>query len=279
MHEGLLTHLRKDLTRPRALTPQVCRHLASTYELADDEIGRFLDEQLPELEEFRVELLFGPLFTPTLEDRASYSSLLCTHRCSQGEIDQRVGRLNEEKLACDLELPTGQSHRLRLADVLVERYVRLLYLGNGPQPEFARRLEQAIPGDDVDLALASLREEVWHDEAKCGWLAKFLDAVAGRRSFSMRKLAFLSELLRGQIRPETERLLSLTRSLFEERRSQLGQAGAAKPFFARHIEQWHGHGRDQRRVDPAELETKEELVELLEDLVVDLEHMVSVSQS
>lgn len=279
MHKDILTHLRNDLTRPRDLTPQVCRHLASTYELADDEISRFLDEQLPELEEFRVELLFGPLFTPTLENRASYSSLLRTHRCSQEEIDQQMGQLTEEKLDCDLELPTGQSHRLRLANVLVERYVRLLYLGFGPQPELVRSLEQAVPSDDVDLALASLREEVWHDEAKRGWLAEFLDAVAGRHSFSIRKLAFLSDLLRGQIRPETERLLSLTRSLLEERRSQLGQAGASKPFFARHIEEWHGHGRDHRRVDPAELETKEELVDLLEDLVIDLEHMVSASQS
>jgi hypothetical protein len=277
MHDALLAQLRDDLTRRRAFTPQVCRHLASTYELADDEVSRFLNEELSELEEYRIELLFGPLFTPTLEDRARYSRLLSTHACDAAEVERALEALGAEGPTCDLELPTGEEFRLRLADVLVERYVRLLYLADAPAAELAQRLEHAIPGDDLDLALATLREEAWHGEVKRQWLADFLDAVADRRAFSMRKLAFLSDLLRGQVRPDTPRMLALVRSLLEERRGQLGQVGAGKPFFARHIEEWHGHDRDQRRVSATEVEARQQFIDLLDELVVDLGRLVAHS--
>lgn len=277
MQGPLLTLLRQDLTHSRVLTPQVRRHLASTYELADDDVAPFLQEELPKLEEYRVELLFGPLFTPTLEDRARYSALVRAGGCSEPQINEAQESLLSDSLTCDLELPTGEHFPLPLADVLIERYVRLLYLGRAPDAELAQRIEQAVPSDDVDLALGALREEVWHDSAKRRWLTDFLDAVAPRRSFSMRKLEFLADLLRSQVRPRSEHLLEVVRTLLAERRAQLGQVGAAKPFFARHIEEWHGHERDQRRVDPAEFESREQLIVLLEDLVVDLEHMVAIN--
>ncbi len=53
-----------ELERPRVLLKQVVDHLASHYSVSRDELGAFFTSQLDALEDYEVDLLFSPLFTP-----------------------------------------------------------------------------------------------------------------------------------------------------------------------------------------------------------------------
>src|SRR3990172_6373818 len=258
MSGRVLDKLRADLTRRRALSPQVRRHLASTYEVADDAVREFFSSRLGALEEYQIELLLGPLFTPTLEDRAGYAGLLREETPSEAQVEEHTGSLEAEKLSWFLEIPGEEEVGVRVLDVVVARWVRLCNLTHAPGPALVAGIERAVPADDRELALATLRDEAWQDREKQEWLAEYLETAGVRKSFSMQKLEFLTDLMRGRWEARPERLLGLVEKVLEERRSQLLETGSAKPFFARHIEEWHGHARDQRRGDPGEAEARQE---------------------
>ena len=65
-----------ELERPRPLLKQVVDHLASHYSVSRNELGVFFTDQLGALEDYEVDLLFSPLFTPTLAEQAVFSDLL-----------------------------------------------------------------------------------------------------------------------------------------------------------------------------------------------------------
>lgn len=274
MSGRLLERLGSDLARRRVLSPQVRRHVSSTYGVADDTVREFFASRLDELEEFQIELLLGPLFTPTLEDRAGYVAALREEVPDEAQVDEYVRTLEAERLTWALEISGEEDVQVKVFDVLVARWVRLCELTSAPGAALAGAVARAVPGDDQDLALAVLREPAWRDNDKRNWLVEYLQTAATRQSFSMQKLEFLTDLVRSQYEARTERMLELAQKVLEERRSQWLETGSAKPFFARHIEEWHGHERDQRRVDPAEAESRQERLAVLEDLARDFEAML-----
>ena len=74
-----------ELERPRPLLKQVVDHLASHYSVSRDELGAFLAEQLGALEDYEIDLLFSPLFTPSLAEQAAFSELLDHQTLPAGE--------------------------------------------------------------------------------------------------------------------------------------------------------------------------------------------------
>lgn len=271
MHPDIEQRLVSDLTRRRELPPQVKRHLMSVHGVAEDEIGRFLAERLAGLEDFEREQMFAPLFTPTLEDRAGYADLLLCHAVSDDDVEAAVKRLARRGLHCPVEVPGGGDFPLPLEEVLIARYARLLRLPAAPPADLAERLARAIPADDRCLALAQLRDPAWPSPAKYAWLAAFLDVVAARKGFSLLTFDFLTDLVRDCTDVQTARLLALTEGVLGEKRQNFSVGGSAKPFFSRHIEEWHGHAHDHRRFDSDEVEQKQRVLEMLTDLAADLQ--------
>lgn len=270
MHPAIEERLVADLTRRRELPPQVKRHLTGVYGVAEDEIGRFFAERVAALEDYEREQLFAPLFTPTLEDRAAYAELLLGHSVAEDEITAAVQRLGRARLSCPIEAPGGSDFVLPLEEVLVARYLRLLRLSAAPPSEVTDRLLRAIPGDDRGVALAQLRDPAWRSPAKYAWLAAYLDVVAERQGFSLLKFDFLTDLVRDSTDLSTAHVLALTEQVLGEKRNNFSVGGSSRPFFSRHIEEWHGHGRDQRRFDLDEVEQKQRALAMLTDLVADL---------
>lgn len=75
---SLLEALVIEMEHPRELPSQVVKHLGGTYEISRDTIGMFLEENLPELEDYEIDLILSPVFTPTLHDQAVVAELLGT---------------------------------------------------------------------------------------------------------------------------------------------------------------------------------------------------------
>ena len=73
-YEQLKQALRRGLTRGRPLKPQTERHLHQALETHGQEIHEFLVGMSERLEDFEIEAIFGPLFTPSLEEPRSLAA-------------------------------------------------------------------------------------------------------------------------------------------------------------------------------------------------------------
>jgi len=271
VHDDIHQRLTADLTRQRSLPTQLKRHLMSVHGVAEDGIGTFFNERVAHLEDFEREQVFAPLFTPNLEERATYAELLLGRSLSDEQVATAIDTLGQAGLKCPVEVPDGGIYTLALDDILVSRYIRLLRLSSAPPTEVTDRLLRAIPADDRGLALAQLRDPAWRAPAKYAWLADYLEVISDRQGFSLLKFDFLTDLVRDCTDLNTAHLLKLAEGVLAEKRSNFGVGGSARPFFSRHIEEWHGHSRDQRNFDQDEMEQRQQVLTMLTDLVADLQ--------
>ena len=72
----LIETLAAELEHPRPLPAQVVNHLSGTYSIDRTAIGPFLVNELPKLEDYEVDLILSPLFTPTLSEQIPGAELL-----------------------------------------------------------------------------------------------------------------------------------------------------------------------------------------------------------
>src|SRR4029077_1660446 len=66
----LFETLAQELERPRELSPRGINYGSGTYSIDKDAVGTFLSNELPKLEEYEIDLVLSPLFTPKLADQA-----------------------------------------------------------------------------------------------------------------------------------------------------------------------------------------------------------------
>ena len=76
MYDSLKSRLASLLSRPRSLKPQTERQLGQHMAEHSLSTPGFLLCACHVLEEYELDILFGPMFTPTLDERAELSDLL-----------------------------------------------------------------------------------------------------------------------------------------------------------------------------------------------------------
>src|SRR5437016_5121753 len=122
MYQQLKTRVAGLLRRPRVIKPQTQRQLAP--HLAEHGSGTDLPAFLlcaaDVLQDFELDIVFGPLFTPTLDERAEVADLLFHWRPSTEQVKQLVGDLCGEVEHAIVLLPDGSQAKLTLHEVMVE---------------------------------------------------------------------------------------------------------------------------------------------------------------
>jgi hypothetical protein len=253
----LIETLAPEPERPREVTRQVARHLGGNYGIAEDEIGPFLLDTLPTLEEDEVDLILSPLFTPKLGDQAVFAARL--GRESVGPDSQ--ARLVAQALArpTDARLVTGDEHacRVRLGEVTVERYVyRLRLEGTIPEPVFA--LIDRFPSADQPLLGAVARRAIWEGDSRSGILEACFEAAARRGGPGAGDFPRLLDLVERYKPASLPDLIAKMPAWQEGLRGDLGIAAGGKPFFSPGIERDHGGEHDRRLSADALIEAKRE---------------------
>ena len=74
----LLETLAVELERPRELPPRVVKYIGGTYSVEYEAVGSFLVDELPKVEDYELDLILSPVFTPKLTDQAVFAELLGT---------------------------------------------------------------------------------------------------------------------------------------------------------------------------------------------------------
>jgi hypothetical protein len=262
----LLDTLAAELGRPRPLVPQVIKHLVGTYGLERDAIGPFLVEQLPRLEDYEIDLILSPLFTPTVRDQAVFAELLGKDSVSSVEWPALIQQLVSRPTRAALVTEDGQSHATALREVTVERYVRRLRLdATIPEPLFKLISHLPPPADRPQLK-AVARRAVWESEPRRQILMRYLTAVAGTETWRLDDALELLRLAETYQPSDTADLLNHIPHWEKVLRHEINLAVHPKAFFNERVQELHGGGRDQRRQDQPRISARQDELAFLERL-------------
>src|SRR5262249_8721082 len=142
------------------LSVQVVNHLIGAYGIEREAIGAFLTDELPKLEDYEIDLILSPVFTPKLMDQAVFAELLGKESLSKEQWPALIQQLIDRPTLAQLITSDDQAHLVPLREVTLERYVHRLRLdGRISEPVF-RLIEQA-PASEQSLLKAVARRAIW----------------------------------------------------------------------------------------------------------------------
>ena len=105
---NLVETLAAELERPRELSARVLNYIEDNYNVEHDAVGIFLTEELPKLEDYEIDLILSPVFTPKLADQAVFAELL-----GRGSVPREQWPVIVEQLA---ERPSAGAAAYELAE-------------------------------------------------------------------------------------------------------------------------------------------------------------------
>jgi hypothetical protein len=268
--ERLFELLARELERVRDLSAQVARHLHSTYGVSRDAVGSFLQEELPGLEDYEIDLVLSPVFTPTLNDQVLFAPTLGKDSLTAKEISTLIQRLAARGTIAPLRTEDGQTHPIRLREVSVARYVERLRLDGSISDELHQWIMSTVPEGDRALVLAVARRAVWTPPLRAALLQQYLERSSAQGEFRADDVSTLLRLVETYEPVDIAEFQARLPGWIEAVRQEASAAMQPKRFFNERVEDMHGGGRDQRRgADPraaareAELESYRRLARIL----------------
>jgi hypothetical protein len=252
-----------ELERPRALLKQVVDHLASHYSVSRDELGAFFTSQLDALEDYEVDLLFSPLFTPTLTDQSLFSDLLDRQTLPASAWPVLLRKLIDRPTVAHLTTEDGITHGIKLREVSLERFVTRLNLDVVIPDPLGKLLHSLPPAEDRALLKALARRIVWNKEPRRAVLFRYLLAATSEGFYRREDLLVLLKLMETYQPKDAADLLARIPHWQEVMKNEMLSAASPKPFFAARVQELHGGGRDQRHQDDSLISGKQRELEFL----------------
>lgn len=192
MNSALADILRGQLTRDRFLSSRNAGAIATQLNVDDPLLG-LKPGVLQHREEYEVDLLVSPLFTPTMEDRAECEPSLPLEGISKGEEQALITLLVGEALKCKVFFGDS-STVLEVPEVAVERHIHLLRLSVAVGAHVRDKLGQLLSGSELFLGMSYARSQIWTQIP--GLLGVCLDRMIVKRSFDLEKFGFLRDFVR-----------------------------------------------------------------------------------
>ena len=262
----LLETLASELERPRELPPRVVKYIGGTYSVDYEAIGSFLIDMLPKLEDYELDLILSPVFTPKLADQAVFAEILGTQSVLPAQWPELVQQLVDRPTRGQLVTPDRQVHSVPLRGVTVERYVHRLRL-EGSIPESIVQLIDRTPDlQDRPLLKAIARRPIWDNASRCNILVRYLTTALERKSYRLTDVLALLDLMESHKLAGVPDLLAWIPRRHKVLREQINLAQGPKPFFSDQVQELHGNERDQRGQDESRASAKENEFAFLERL-------------
>ena len=262
---SLLETLATELERPRELPAQVIKHLVGTYGIDRDAVGSFLVNELPKLEDYEIDLILSPVFTPALADQAVFAELLGRSSVSTDQWPVLTQQLAARPTRAQLVTADGQTNSVALREVSIERYVHRLRLDATIPESLFNLINHLPPAPDRPLLKAIARRAIWRD-ARRDILSRYLMSAAGGDAYRLEDAIGLLRLAEAYEPADVADLLSRIPRWQQVLQQEINTANSPKAFFNERVEELHGGGRDQRRQDNTRLNAKESEYALLDRL-------------
>jgi len=192
----ILELLRADLTAPKTLLKQVIQEINDRHGHSEAQLPEFFATVYTTLEEYQVDLLFSPQFTPAEHNRLRYIPFLNDKALSEQEIATIKSDLLSESLALSFITPDeGMDISVPLHEVFIDRFVNLLKL-DAPLPESAHDDIQAlVPEASRSEINLIARDSIWQSGNRYDILKAFLLLFKANNSFSTLKASYLTNFV------------------------------------------------------------------------------------
>ena len=259
---NLIDALAKELERPRELSSRVLNYIEGNYSVEHDAVGVFLVEELPKLEDYEIDLILSPVFTPKLADQAVFAELLGRQSVPREEWQGLIQQLASRPTQAKLVTLDGKAHPVNLREVTLERYVHRLRI-EATVPETLFNLIEKLPATDHPVLKAIARRPAWENAATREILERYLASGWARASYTLDDARALLSLVESRKPASLPGLIAEIPRWREALRHQIEVASGPKPFFSQDVERMHGGGRDQRSQDEARLSAKQNEFEFL----------------
>lgn len=253
----LLETLAAELERPRTLTAQVTNHLTGTFGVPRDHLTTFLVAEMPALEDYEVDLILAPLFTPTLRDQAIFAELLGQTAVPPEQWPALIQKLVACPIRAQFVSSDGQACSLPLRAVTIERYVHRLRLDATIPDSLFKLVDQWLPAADRPMLKAVARRAVWLSEPRRQILARFLACTANGSDHRVEDAVELLRLVETYQPADLREFLGQIPHWQQVLRQQINADANPKPFFNERVQELHGGGRDQRQQDLSRLANRE----------------------
>ena len=228
------------------------KHISGTYGTERDVIGTFLVEELPKLEDYEIDLILSPAFTPVLDDQAIFAELLGGDSVPATEWPVLISTLAARPTRATLLTEDGRSHRVPLREVTIERFVNRLRLGATISPALLALIASHVPQDNQPMFKAIARRAVWESEPRCKILHRFVEASTSVAEQKLDDAISLLKLVETYDPADAAELIARIPHWEQVLRHEISLASNPKLFFNERVEELHGGGRDQRRHDAAQ---------------------------
>jgi hypothetical protein len=268
MYEALKSRLAALLRRPRAMKPQAQRQILQHLSEHSSSMQAFLLCAASVLEDYELDITFGPLFTPTLDERAELADLLYHWRPSAQELQQLVSELSKEVSHTLVLLEDGTKTELSLHEVMLDRFVRLLRLDAGPDPATAAALRDALPAELWTIGVALLCENGM-TPTKQTWFVALVNHMSSQHAVTRGLLETTAEFLASQPTLDRQPLLAAAESLLRATEGTAAFASGGHTYWSPDVAQHH-HYRGQGRVDKDRVEQQQAELERVTTMLQDL---------
>lgn len=262
----LLESLASELERPREVTAQVINHVIGTYSLTREGIGAFLVSELPNLEDYEIDLILSPLFTPSLGDQAVFAERLGRDSIPADQWPALIQQLVTRPVHGRFVTEDGQTHSVPLRDVTIERYVNRLRLDGVVVEPLFKLITSLLPAADQPTLKAIARRAVWENVSRRDILVRYITAASNSDTYRLDDAVELLKLAETYQPDDVTDLLTRIPHWQQVLRQEINEGAGTKPFFNERVEELHGGGRDQRRQDNSRLTAKENERAFLERL-------------
>jgi hypothetical protein len=272
----LLERVASLLARARGMKPQTLRQLEPYLaEHASASVGDFLLCAASLLEDHELDILFGPIFTPTLDERAEVADLLFHWRPSVGEVSELVTALCASLPHATVVLADDSRAKLTLHEVMVERFVRLLRLDAAPEAPDAAAMRDALPVELWRIAVALMCERGM-TPAKQTWFAGFVNHMSSRHPVDRGALETAAAFVAGQNDLDHAKLLAAAEALARATEGTAAYAAGWHAYWSPDVAQHH-HYRGQGTVDRERLEQQQTELRHVAVMVEDLRSFSALS--
>jgi len=254
---SLIETLAAELERPRELSARVINYIGGTYGVDHDAVGRFLVDELPKLEDYELDLILSPVFTPKLAHQAVFADLLGGDSVPREQWPALIQQLAARPTRAQLITDDGRAHSIPLREVTLERYVHRLRLDATIPESLFKLLDRTPPIGDRPMLKAVARRAVWENDARRNILARYLAASTDRGSYRLADALDLLSLVESHKPASVDDLVAWIPRRQEALQEQINVGSGPKPFFSGHAEELHGGERDQRQQADVRVSAKE----------------------
>ncbi|MBF0424004.1 MAG: hypothetical protein HQL73_13545 [Magnetococcales bacterium] len=192
MNNALTNIIREQLVRDRFLSARNAGAISTQLNVDDPLLG-LKPGVLKHREEYEVDLLVSPLFTPSMEDRAQCEPSLPLEGITLEEERNIISHLVSANLQCKVFFGDGLTE-MTIPEVAVERHVHLLRLSVPVNPDVQAQLQRLVTGPDLSLAMSYARSQIWVRIPDL--LVLCLNKMVEKKTFDLEKFGFLRDFVR-----------------------------------------------------------------------------------